>query len=159
MWQHTWNWSFIKKCSPFTSGSITTHQGNLSQHLSPLEDLSYLIQHSSPEPHPHFHIHSQLCIQKLRPTQCVHISTLYMVTIWVNLYTGINWQNTHQHNLNWGLFHEQFLHRKIHIRWKFHSAPIQVVVKWSLWNFAHGMTAVLSWHVHNFVEIWYPAME
>ena len=30
---------------------------------------------------------------------------------------------------------------------KLHSALIQDVVKWSLWNFAHGTTAVLSWHV------------
>ena len=32
-------------------------------------------------------------------------------------------------------------------------------VKWSLWYFAHVMTAVLSWHVQNLVAIWYPTME
>ena len=35
----------------------------------------------------------------------------------------------------------------VQIRWNFHSALIQVAVKWSLWNFARGTTAVLSWHV------------
>ena len=32
----------------------------------------------------------------------------------------------------------------IHIRWKFHSALIHVVVTWSLWHYAHGMTALLA---------------
>ena len=31
--------------------------------------------------------------------------------------------------------------------WKVYSALIQVFAKWSLWNFAHSTTAVLSWHV------------
>ena len=44
------------------------------------------------------------------------------------------------------------------IQWKFNSALIQVVTKWSLWNFANGMTAVLSWHVQNFVAIRHPTM-
>ena len=43
----------------------------------------------------------------------------------------------------------------IQIWWTFHSALIQVLVKWSLWNFAHGTTAVLSCHVQNCVVIWY----
>ena len=30
--------------------------------------------------------------------------------------------------------------------------------KWSLWNFAHGTTTVLSWHVQSFVAILYPSM-
>ena len=47
----------------------------------------------------------------------------------------------------------------IQIRWKFHSALIQVVVMGSLQNFAHGMTALLSWHVHNIIAKWYPSME
>ena len=46
----------------------------------------------------------------------------------------------------------------IHIRWKFHSALIEVVLKWSLWNFGHATTAVLLTHVRNFVAIWYPTM-
>ena len=36
---------------------------------------------------------------------------------------------------------------EIKIRWKFHSTLIQVVMKWSLRNFARGTIAVLSWHV------------
>ena len=47
----------------------------------------------------------------------------------------------------------------IQIRWKFHSALIQVIVKWMLWNFAHDMTVVLLCHVQNFVVIWYPIMD
>ena len=47
----------------------------------------------------------------------------------------------------------------IEIRWKFHSALIQFVVRRSLWNFAHGMTAVLSCHVQNFVVIWCPTLD
>ena len=43
----------------------------------------------------------------------------------------------------------------IKMGWKFHTALIQVVVKWSLRYFAHGTTALLSWHVQNFVAIWY----
>ena len=37
----------------------------------------------------------------------------------------------------------------IQIWWKFHSAVIQVVVKWSLGNFAYGTTAEVLWHVQN----------
>ena len=47
----------------------------------------------------------------------------------------------------------------IHIWWKFHFALIQAVAHWLLLNFAHGMTAVLSWQMQNFVGIWYPTME
>ena len=46
----------------------------------------------------------------------------------------------------------------LQIWWKFHSALIKGVVKWSLWNFAHGidmMKAVLSWHVQNFIPKYY----
>ena len=57
-----------------------------------------------------------------------------------------------------GPFQERFFHIIIQIGWKFHSAVIQVVMKQSVWNFAHGMTAVLSWYVHNFVAT-YPTME
>ena len=39
-----------------------------------------------------------------------------------------------------GPFHQRFS-IVIQIRWKFRSALIQVVVKWSLWNIAHGTTA------------------
>ena len=58
---------------------------------------------------------------------------------------------------HWRPFHERFSHLNlnsngklydfsivIQIRWKFHSALIQVVVKWSLWNFAHGTTVVVT---------------
>ena len=47
----------------------------------------------------------------------------------------------------------------IQIRWKFHSALIQVIVKWWLWNIAHSTTTVLSCHVQNSVAIWYHYME
>ena len=43
----------------------------------------------------------------------------------------------------------------IQIQWKFYPAAIQVVGKWLLWNFAHGTTAVLLWHVQNFVAIFF----
>ena len=36
---------------------------------------------------------------------------------------------------------------------------IQVVVKWLLWNCAHGMPAVLLWYVQNCVAIWFPTMK
>ena len=47
----------------------------------------------------------------------------------------------------------------IQIWWKFHSALTQIVVKWLLWNFAHGKTAVLLWRVRNSVAIWHPTMD
>ena len=37
--------------------------------------------------------------------------------------------------------------------WEFHLALISIIIRWSLQNFVHGMTAVLSWHVHKFVAI------
>ena len=42
---------------------------------------------------------------------------------------------------------------EIQIQWKFNSTLIQVVVKWLLWDFAHGMTAYLQWHVQNFIAL------
>ena len=45
------------------------------------------------------------------------------------------------------------------IRWKFRFTLISSLIKWSLQNFEHGTTAVLSWHVQNFVAIWWPATE
>ena len=56
-----------------------------------------------------------------------------------------------------GPFPERFSHRNP-ISMKIQSVH-QVVMGWSLWNFAHGTTAVLSWHVQNYVEIWYSTME
>ena len=41
---------------------------------------------------------------------------------------------------------------------KFDGNFILLVVKWSLWKFTPDPTAVLSWHVHNCVAIWYPIM-
>ena len=35
---------------------------------------------------------------------------------------------------------------------------IQILMKWSQPNNAHGMT-MLSWHMQNCVAIWYPAIE
>ena len=47
----------------------------------------------------------------------------------------------------------------IQIQWKFHSALIHVAGKWRLWNFAHGMTTVLSCHVQNFIVMWCMTVE
>ena len=47
----------------------------------------------------------------------------------------------------------------IQMWWKFHFALIQVLIKWSLQNLAHGTTAWLSWHVPNFVAIWLIVIE
>ena len=43
----------------------------------------------------------------------------------------------------------------IQIQRKFPLALIQILIKWSPQNFAHAMTAVLSWHVQKFVVIWW----
>ena len=43
----------------------------------------------------------------------------------------------------------------IQMWWKFHCTLMHILTKWSLQNFAHGTTAVLWWHVHNFVAIWW----
>ena len=45
----------------------------------------------------------------------------------------------------------------IQIRWKFRFTLTSILIQWSLQNFAHGTTAVLSWHVQKFVAIWWPA--
>ena len=42
-----------------------------------------------------------------------------------------------------------FNNRVPQIRRKFHPAFIQVVIRWLIWIFAHGSTAVLSWHVQT----------
>ena len=47
----------------------------------------------------------------------------------------------------------------IQMWWKFHFALIQVLIKWSLQNLAHGTTAELSWRVPNFVAIWSTVIE
>ena len=47
----------------------------------------------------------------------------------------------------------------IQIRWKLRFALISIQIKWSLKNFVHGTTAVLSWHVQKFVAIWWPVTE
>ena len=44
-------------------------------------------------------------------------------------------------------------------RWEFQPALMQIVRKQSLWNFAHGTPAKLSWHVQNFVAKWCPTIE
>ena len=43
------------------------------------------------------------------------------------------------------------------IRWRF--TVISSLIEWSLQNFVHGTTAVLSWHVQKIVAIWRPATE
>ena len=47
----------------------------------------------------------------------------------------------------------------IQIRWKFRFTLTSTLILWSLQNFVHGTTAVLSWHVQKFVAIWWPASE
>ena len=47
----------------------------------------------------------------------------------------------------------------IQIRWKFRFTLISILIQWSLQNFVHGTTAMLSWHVQKFVAIWWPATE
>ena len=47
----------------------------------------------------------------------------------------------------------------IQIRWKFRFTLTSTPLPWSLQNFVHGTTAVLSWHVQKFVAIWWPATE
>ena len=37
----------------------------------------------------------------------------------------------------------------IQIRWKFRFTLISILIEWSLQNFVHGMTAMLSWHVQK----------
>ena len=47
----------------------------------------------------------------------------------------------------------------IQIRWKCRFTLISILIQWSLRNFVHGTTAVLSWHVQKFVAIWWPTTE
>ena len=47
----------------------------------------------------------------------------------------------------------------IQIRWKFRFILTSIPIQWSLQNFVHGTTAVLSWHVQKFVAIRWPATE
>ena len=47
----------------------------------------------------------------------------------------------------------------IQIQWKLHFALISIPIQWSLQNFVHGTTAVLSWHVQKFVVMWWPVTE
>ena len=65
-------------------------------------------------------------------------SSCLQYTIWIKLNLHNRWFGTPFTN-DFSLV--------IQIRWKLHFALIQVVAKWSLWNFAHGTTAVLSWSV------------
>ena len=45
------------------------------------------------------------------------------------------------------------------IRWKFHFTLTSILIQRSLQNFVHDTTAVLSWHVQNFVAVWWLTME
>ena len=47
----------------------------------------------------------------------------------------------------------------IQTRLKFRFTLTSILIQWLLHNFVHGTTAVLSWHVQNFVAIWWPATE
>ena len=43
--------------------------------------------------------------------------------------------------------------------WKFCFPLAWIQPKWSSQDFAHDITAVLLWHVHKFVAIWWPVIE
>ena len=47
----------------------------------------------------------------------------------------------------------------IQIRWKFRFTVTSILIQWSLQNFVHGTTTVLSSHVQKFVAIWWTATE
>ena len=47
----------------------------------------------------------------------------------------------------------------IQIRWKLCFTLTSILIQWSLQNFVHGTTAVLSWHVQKFVAIGWPVTE
>ena len=47
----------------------------------------------------------------------------------------------------------------IQIRWKFHFTLASILVQWSLQNFVHGTTALLSWHVQQYFAILWPTKE
>ena len=79
---------------------------------------------------------------------------LYQVTAKLNILHHMSWRHGAWGPISWMIFSIA-----IQIWWKFHSALIQIIVKWSLWNLAHGTEDVLLWHVQNFVAIWYHTME
>ena len=54
--------------------------------------------------------------------------------------------------LSWGTFQWCFFHRNSYLP-EFHFALVLILIEWLLPNFAHAMTAVLSWHVQNFVAV------
>ena len=54
------------------------------------------------------------------------------------------------------LIKSRFIDIVIQIRWKFHSALIQVPVKWSLYNFVRQLCPP---DVKNYVAAWYATME
>ena len=57
-------------------------------------------------------------------------------------------------------FHWQFSHHNSNVmEILFIFALIQILMKWSLHNFVYDTTAVLSWHVQNFVAIGSPTIE
>ena len=45
------------------------------------------------------------------------------------------------------------------IRWKFRFTLALILIQWSVQNFAHGTTALLSLHVQKFIAIWWSAAE
>ena len=60
---------------------------------------------------------------------------------------------------NLGLISPMILSITIEIRWKFHFALIQILMKWSLQNSAHDTAAELPCHVQKFVVIWWPVIQ
>ena len=54
--------------------------------------------------------------------------------------------------------HYWFFHQNLNA-WTFYLDSFQILVQWSLHNFANDTTTVLSWHVQKFVVIWWLVIE
>ena len=75
------------------------------------------------------------------------------------LWKGRNLSTLKYNSHSQGLYHYRFFLITIQIQWKFHFALISILTNSSLQNFAYDMTVVLSWHVQNFVVIWWQLTE
>ena len=71
--------------------------------------------------------------------------------VW-GLHTGNQWYYTIGGRS--GKFPKSVFMHKIIIQQKYDFVLIKTVIKWSQQNFAHAMTAQMSWHVQNVVAIW-----
>ena len=76
---------------------------------------------------------------------------------WDNTLASIFLWTYDQHSIHGEHFTNDFS-TVIQIRWKINSALIQVVGKWSLLNFAHGLTPVLSCLQGSYTKINFPLL-